>query len=1174
MRNSTAVESTRLLSPWALLVVTALIGTLLVLTYNGDDVFMPSEKQPDAVSINYAELLLEAHPDDTSLRLKLIEQLIGLGDLVRARSHVFKLDGPESGNVRFFLAELAVLEAQADVAGISSQTRDALRDQLRTIERDEISIEQLVRYAQHALALSDAALAARAYADLAIRDVERSEAWLNEAARAHLGAGETSAAAEIYTQLLASADGAGKRQAYLGNAFSALLAADQSEQAAAVIHRNLDLLTGTDGALLSAAVQAGIGSHRYDLAADTVTRWRSLLPEDGAALSSDFRLRLAAGQLEQAWTVGKRLAELDSQSPETLEAMGKLAEWTGRTSEALGYWLMLVQLRDEPSVREHAWRLAAQLFDFDSTIHLLAGAGEHRRLTDSELDALVYSHSQRGTPEQAERWLRGYLKIHPGHQLAWSRLQQILEQTQQLDAQVQLWADLDRRSGLTIAQRVSWAHANWEQFDPQAAWQVLDSASADSVTDEAYWLLRADLAWELERDADALESYVKLQALGVDLDKNGEERLLALYERGDPARALELLVASWERNRTPANLTRALQFAMQVGDLSRLRTLVEDGQQLPGSEDVMSLWSARALLAQQADDSAAAEQIYLEALTRFPHAGEFREGLLWHYVDNGDKAALLPLLQKWQGLAGKHRGMWLPYASANLVLNRNDQALRWFALYLRGSPDDQLVQAAYADALDSAGYTDRALRLRRHLLRTLEVPSSGAEVAEYQTYVRLLSASGETTDAALKALWRDGSRPMLQLWFDQFSERLDALNQDVLKGTWLAWARHKGLRISRYAELQQALLQHNRQTLEQLLAKGGLDAAQRVEILQRLGADSQAMAESLAALSPEQPVIVQQQLRRQALALQERKPQGLQLGLRQEDFGTLELKGQTALIARQLDPDWHAQLSLARQRYSGEGLFTARPGIEQAAELQLRRILHDGWLDVTTDASRNDEGNRLGVGLSRGLQLNSAESLEFQLDWHRRAQESGLLRAMGRRDGLAVNGFHAFSARDQVSWSLAHQRFSTLDGEDLAHGQQLSLELSHAVFFEGPTWTLRSGLSYANYDLVDELRSDSPTPADFLQERFGQLYVGSTWRRGFPGSLNRVTPQYSWLVDVQTGWQWTESEIGYAINTGVGMQVLGDDELAFTFGYQSAPRNGEGESGGTLGMTYSARFGR
>ena len=72
----------------------------------------------------------------------------------------------------------------------------------------------------------------------------------------------------------------------------------------------------------------------------------------------------------------------------------------------------------------------------------------------------------------------------------------------------------------------------------------------------------------------------------------------------------------------------------------------------------------------------------------------------------------------------------------------------------------------------------------------------------------------------------------------------------------------------------------------------------------------------------------------------------------------------------------------------------------------------------------------------------------------------------------------------------------------------------------------------------------------------------------------RTKPQYTWLVDMMAGWQWTDQTFNYGINTGVGFEVLGDDELALTFGYQSAPQGGDGKSGGTLGMSYGVRFGR
>ena len=58
------------------------------------------------------------------------------------------------------------------------------------------------------------------------------------------------------------------------------------------------------------------------------------------------------------------------------------------------------------------------------------------------------------------------------------------------------------------------------------------------------------------------------------------------------------------------------------------------------------------------------------------------------------------------------------------------------------------------------------------------------------------------------------------------------------------------------------------------------------------------------------------------------------------------------------------------------------------------------------------------------------------------------------------------------------------------------------------------------------------------------------------------------------GWQWLDQTVNYGINTGMGMEVLGNDELAFTAGYQSEPQGGNGQAGGTLGVSYSVRVGR
>ena len=78
MPDSPAPKSVHLLKPWTLVLAALVVGGLLLLTYNGEDVFRPDGQQPDAVSANYAELLLKAHPEDASLRQELIRLLLSL----------------------------------------------------------------------------------------------------------------------------------------------------------------------------------------------------------------------------------------------------------------------------------------------------------------------------------------------------------------------------------------------------------------------------------------------------------------------------------------------------------------------------------------------------------------------------------------------------------------------------------------------------------------------------------------------------------------------------------------------------------------------------------------------------------------------------------------------------------------------------------------------------------------------------------------------------------------------------------------------------------------------------------------------------------------------------------------------------------------------------------------
>ncbi|SFP28545.1 tetratricopeptide repeat protein [Pseudomonas sp. NFPP28] len=1199
MVNSSATKSSRLLNPWALAVVAVAVGGLLWATFQREEVFQPDGREPDAVSANYAELLLTAHPDDDHLRLQLVDLLIRLGDYTKARQHVDAWPKPQPEIQAYYRLELDALIA---ASGNDLIAQHALVERLQSFDHRKLPVAQLQSLAKLALTLQAPAFAASVFEEIAGRDpAQRTEA-LKSAAQWYLAGEQPAHAADIYLQLERDAQQPPERREYAQLAFNSLLSAGRDEQAAQVLADELPRLTNpqTDVAWLEQGVDIAVATRQFDLAQRVLQQWHDLEPGNRKILVKEFQVRLSINDLAGAWETGQELVIDYPDDTELLGQMAKLGEWRGDNEAALDYWIRLLKLKEDPKTREHAWRLASLQFDFARSIPLLADIMQQRALTDIELDALIYAHESRGTPAESEAWLRTYLRKYPAHRLAWTRLLHNLENTGQFAAKGKLYKDYAKRYTLTTAELVDWASTQMKLFDEPAAWEVVKSDDS-SIDDPEYWRTRAALAWDLERDEDLRVSLEKLLSLNGKLTSGDESQLITLYRARDPQRALKLMVDSWHRAQDPQRLVEALQLAQELHEWDQVVTLLEDARQYPQAYEQAQVLAVRGALAVEQGDPSEAERLYLLGLSRYPDDNLFRERLTWLYVDQADTAKLKLLLAKWRAYARADRLLWLPFASASQLLGRDAEALAWYRMYLKLSPNDWLVQAAYADALDTSGYQDAAQRLRLKLLRSPEADNLQPSSQRYAIWLRLMSSSYSPQKAQQELLkWKDGSPSMKQLWFERLLARLDATNQQAQKDDWLAWARTQGLKVDRYEQIQEALRSRNKAQVETLLASSDLNPAQRAQALSRLGRTNEALDTSLSALGGDQPDSVNEQLRRQAVEIHEATPQGALLSYQKQDFGGLSFDSPRLEIAHNLGDNWYADVEMEHGNYKGDDVISSRIGDESNAALTLVRAVENGSWKLFADTSQRKDDDRNGLGLSRLWQLGNSHQIETGLDWHRKSDDSGLMRAFGQQDRAWVGGRHGLTARDQLSWEVAQRSFSTRAGDSLGSGHALKLELNHTLEFAGPNWTVRSGVDYQKNNVkdrnLDYLSSDFKGPirvpdvappepgdpielqtipsGDLLQSRYGQLYVGTSWRRGIPGALVRSKPQYTWLVDMTAGWQWTDQTFNYGVNTGIGFEVLGDDELALTFGYQSAPQGGDGKSGGTLGMSYGVRFGR
>lgn len=1196
MRNSSASKSVRLVSPWTLAFSAVAIGGVLVLTYNSEDVFLPDEQErADDVSASYAEVLLASRPEDDELRIDLVQLLVDLGQYSRARRHLLGWVDPDIVQMEYYRLQIDALSA---LHGDDPSRLEPARAQLMAFDHRQLPVEQARTWAELALRMEMPWLAADVYHSLALRVPEEHLPNLKRAARWYLASGQSGKAAMVYLDILAASEEVEDRRYYLRRAYDALLAVSAGDQASRLLVRERHELTDSDADAewLQQGMQMAIGSQRMDLAAILVARWRELQPYRAEPIDAQFRLELAEGNLREAWKTGDLLLALRPEDPDLLRQMAQLGEWLGNSRKALDHWAAYLELREDPQAREHAWRLAFQLYDYERGIALMEPAARDRRLSDEKLDALVFGYDSLGEPARSEAWLRQYLRRYPSHRLAWERLVQNLENTQQFEAQTAVWDRMAQRFDLSIAERIQWASAYWRIYQPERAWDILDIDNSN-IDDPEYWRTVAGLAWELERDDELRIAYESMLAQGIALNSGEEGDLIEFYRLEQPRKALDMLLKGWRERGDPGYLVLALELSTMLGDIDLLRQLLDEADEQPSVALHPQVMLAKAWLAERDEDLDEATRIYRAALARYPGNPQVRERLMWFFIDHRRTADLPLMIHRWRGYARRNGNLWLPFAAANQLLGRNEEALAWYRMHLRANPYDWLARAAYVDGLEAAERFDLAQRLRHQLVKEFGARPGDAprmvfespEVApqRYAVWLRLLAASHSGRRSERQAMqWQDGSPAMLQLWFDRMLTQLDIINQPSQKDAWQAWGRSRGLDINAYHTMQEALRNYNRDMLTKLVAQGELDPAQNVEALDRLGEESQALGLALSNLGGGNATIVDVQLRRQAVDIQSRIPQGARIGWRREDLGGVELSGPHATIAGNVADDWYASLDLERMDYKAAQIDSSVIGSEDNARVTLSRKLEDGRVTFTVDSSTRSDESRVGAGLSRSWQFGGRDQLEVGLGWNQENLDSGFMRTVGTQDSIHVAGIHGFSARDQLSWSLEQRAYGTRYGHSLGSGTAFNIEFNSIQRFEGPTWVTRAGIDYQRNNLsgrqLDDLTVADGGPLEFatiqasdlLQEEYGRLYAGSQWRRGFPGALNRGQPEYTWLVDVQAGWDWVDSQFTYGLSTGIGSRVLGDDELALTFGYQSEPRGVDAEAGGIVELTYSKRFGR
>ena len=739
MPNLSANNKKRLVTPAAALVALAAVVALLFVLHSSDQVFAPDTDHPDEISATYSELLLKKSPSNDKLRLSLIDLYLGLARFEKAQHHLPLLQSVDADLKKYYQFKV---DAQTAL-GLSLDTQYMpLRQRLNELKFDVLNTKQQEGLADLALKLDAAPVAALVYESLAnTHEAQEQLNYLSLAAQWYFASNQHYKAAELHAVLAENSTGS------LRIDYQRLVVADYlaaNAPAAAVIYlktlieqpdqmlSNEQLAEAVTTALLAADLRQAAAFNRVLIAQD---------PENLEARLNDVKLSIAAGDIKHAWELRHWLLEHQPDDVDAYLQMASLGEWNHAFAEALDLWIKALELKYDAKRFEHAWRLSIQLFDFERSIALLKSASEQVPLTDLELQAFFYSQESRGTPEQSEQWLRDYIAKYPQHRLGWTYLLVSLENREQYTQESELWSAMAKRFELEPKELIRWAESYLYDSNLEAAWQVLNQSNDAKITDPGYWHLKASTAWVLEDDEQLLLVYQHMEDINITLYRFEVDQLIGLLRTKNPEKVFALISQRWKKERQEQDLMTAVYLAIELNKWGFLQDLVDTNLANSQMAQSVPILFAQASIAERNLQYSVAESVFLQAIELYPLENIFRERLLWLYVSTGQRELLKPLLVQWQVLADNSSTLWLAFAAANQMLNQTNAAIAWYQRYINLNPSDWLVQAAFADALDSAEYFDAALVLRRSLLNTPLL--NGASEAGYRTWLNLLAANYE-----------------------------------------------------------------------------------------------------------------------------------------------------------------------------------------------------------------------------------------------------------------------------------------------------------------------------------------------------------------------------------------------------------------------------------------------
>ena len=1201
------------------------------------------EKGNDALTENYLTNLLRAEPFNHELRILLAEKRFALGQIGAAREVLeIAIAAPEPElRRRALLLDYRILSTIAarsvDDSAVRPEEIAAMRARLSALALEQWGAEETMYLARQARRWQLPALAGRLAARILSSDVPANADQLIEIATEAVGYGDYVLASNLYfvarkrtpdhdrqrdlylrgvatlqsgnllREALAAADAQigdlADDEQTLKRLARLALAANDPARAQAYMKRLLHMSATPASAVLAAHAERStpgmpllgaflslfVGEARAQASPVAATAPAkapavTLRPYDEEIYTLAFDVFLANGNVADAWRVAEAAVAQRPNDMAWREKLAKSSEWSGKPDIALTHWVFMARQAASQDAFRAILRLAPGLHDDEALLFAWKHEASRRKLDRDEWRLIADVYENLGRPGDGIQYLEEQFKAR-SEPVILDVLATLQERARRSDDAARSLERLMAIGGPNPDLAVRLATLLFLRSDFPRAYEILNPLQNRASIDNAgYWKLLAELAWQLQEDDTAKTAYGVLQR-GGSAQEADLERLVALLRPVQPDEARRLALLSWRRFHSVSGMLVALEMSSERRDFVQMGQLLEE---VP-PDDSSSLqttpyyFSLRAIYFQGIGKPLLAIAELRKALALAPASTDLRTALLWQLIDAreqpGTKRELAALLREWNGAASTTATYWDAYAAAWQVLGEPRRSLPWLARQASRRGGDYVWLTNYADALDEAGNTTMAWRIRRHAwalarqqLGKTATPGSNTTDKDRRdamlAYARLATANAPG-DAALSAMRRllrqdspasdntdpagDGDRKLdaaateLTLAWMLGEERYDAARQWM----WTRYARRTS--APAWADYALALAERDWSRLEQLMAAGSdnVPAMSRIEAARATGRiqEAQALGTQVLSRAPDSDDL-HLRLSTDLLATAGSVMAGNTLFER----GVLQGHEQTLRAQAWATPNLRiaTELQIFHQHTADPAALTGVPGTDRSITVSAlyRHGVEAG--DGETDLAL---GNRYGLAGFTTARLRHSRLVtprltgSIALTLRERATDTVPLQIAGHKDEASVGLQYGLSAREYLVGRLWSARFHSQQDSTLGTGQGSYFEGSYRIRSEYPDFNVRIARTISHYEAgtsADSLvatvipTGGTASASFFVPQSFRQWSINAGFGTTLREERSRAVRPF---MDVGRSAN-SASGSGYNWLLGAGGSILGPDHVS------------------------------